>query len=736
MKKFLLISLILLLLTSCNNSKKEAQYLSADYYPEWFTDEALLDKHIDSLIAEMSIEEKAGQMVHEAQAIPDLEIPAYNYWNEALHGIARSSRATVFPQAIGLAATFNPDLIGDIASAISTEGRAIYNEALKTGHVQKYQGLTYWSPNVNIFRDPRWGRGQETYGEDPYLSGVLGESFVKGLQGDHPYIMKAAACAKHYAVHSGPEALRHEFDAETGPQDLYATYLPAFKKLVDAGVEGVMCAYNSVNGIPCCGHDYLLMDVLRQQWGFDGYLVSDCWALVDIHENHKYKDTPAESAALAIKNEVNLNCGYVYDFLPEAVGQGLILEAEVDHVLKPLLRTRFKLGILGDLPDPYAGLDASSIGSEEHRELAKEAALQSIVLLKNHNDILPLSKRLPTVFVTGPFAADINVLLGNYNGISGDLVTILEGVTSMVSPATRVHFSQGILIGCEQEGDDYSRAYGADGADATIVAMGVSPLMEGEEGESIASEENGDRASLTIPRNQIEYLRALRRISGNKPLIAVLTGGSPVIDPEIYELSDAVLFAWYPGEKGGMAIADVIFGNESPAGRLPITFPESLDDLPPYSNYSMKGRTYRYLDKAPLFPFGFGLSYTRFSYDNLLIEKKEISEGETLQVSVDISNIGDVQGDEVVQLYVQHSNRDQGFPNWRMIDVKRMSVAPGESGNVEFNIDAEALKEVDVDGNLTWITGEMKVVAAACAPVGFKRKPETLPMISGEVVLR
>ena len=576
-----------------------------------------IDERVDDLISRMNIEEKASQMMDAASALPKLNVPQYGWWSEALHGVARAGKATVFPQAIGMAATFDPELIKEVSTAISDEGRAMYNVAVKRGFHEICQGLTFWSPNINIFRDPRWGRGHETYGEDPFLTGAIGKAFVQGMQGDDPKYLKTAACAKHYAVHSGPEGLRHEFNAVVSDKDLYETYLPAFKTLVDANVEAVMCAYNRTDDEPCCGSNRLLTRILRNDWGFKGHVVSDCGALANIHGDHHFTKTEEETVALAIKNQVNLNCGDTYKAIPSAVKQGLVTEAEVDQALHKLLKTRFKLGMFDpEGVNPYSKLGQEAVHSEAHKQLARKVAQKSIVMLKN-NGTLPIANDCKYVFVTGPMAGNVDVLMSNYYGVSDDMTTILEGITGKIAPGSKIGYRYGILPDRENLNPmDWSTGMAGD-AEVTVAVLGVSPMNEGEEGEAIASADKGDRLDSRLPESQLNYLRKLRKAAGNKKIVVVLTGGSAITSPEIEELADAILFVWYPGEQGGNAVADVLFGDANPSGRLPITFPKSINDLPAFEDYSMVGRTYRYMEKEPLFPFGFGLSYTKFTYSNL-----------------------------------------------------------------------------------------------------------------------
>ena len=555
-----------------------------------WNNEALPDsERVEALLQAMTTEEKLGQLLYNAPGIPRLGILPYNWWNEALHGVARNGRATVFPQPIGMAATFDEELIHRVASVISDEARAKFNISQSIGNYAQYAGLTFWSPNVNLFRDPRWGRGMETYGEDPFLQARLGTAFVKGLQGEDPDRLKTAACAKHYVVHSGPEALRHEFDAVAPKRDFHESYLPAFEALVTEGnVECVMCAYNRTYGEPACGSKPLLQDLLRDQWGFKGHVVSDCWAINDFHEHHKVTKDAATSAARALKAGTDLNCGDAFRSLSEALERGLVAEQDIDRALSRLLHTKLKLGIF-DRETRWDSLAEDRVQQSDHVDLAREAARQSIVLLKN-DGILPLPRDIRTMYVTGPFAGSTEVLLGNYYGLSNELVTVLEGITSKVSAGTTLTYNYGQLPFNENVNPIDWATGNAKSVDASVVVLGVSPDVEGEEGASVASAYKGDRIELDLPAPQLDFLRKIRE-DNDRPVILVLTGGSPITTPELEELADVILFAWYPGQQGGAAVADVIFGDHNPSGRLPITFPMSTDQLPPYEDYSMAGRT-------------------------------------------------------------------------------------------------------------------------------------------------
>ncbi len=658
-----------------------------------------LDDRVNLLLKELTLEEKVSQMVNSSAGIDRLGILPYDWWNEALHGVGRSGNATIFPQAIGMAATFDPDLLYRVSTAISDEARAMFNAAQKAGNYKRYNGLSFWTPNVNIFRDPRWGRGQETYGEDPYLTGMLGASFVKGLQGDHPIYLKTAACAKHYAVHSGPEKLRHEFNAKVSQKDLYETYLPAFEQLVSSNVESIMCAYNRTNDEVCCGSNSLLTDILVDQWGFKGHILTDCGALTDFYSEigHGTVSNRVEAAVLALKSGVSLNCGDTFSALTEAVALGMIKESDIDEQLAKLLKTRFKLGLFDPLEsNPYNQISYNVIDSKEHRELAYETAVKSMVLLKN-NGILPLKNNLDRYYVVGPNAASIDALLGNYFGVNSQIVTFLEGIASRVALGSQVQYSPGTTLDQPNVNPiDWSSGGAAD-ADANIVVMGLTRHIEGEEGESISSPYSGDRLDYNIPKNQLDYLKKIKGNHG-KPVIVIITGGCPMNLSEVHELADAVLFAWYPGEEGGTAAADILFGNVSPSGRLPITFPKSLDQLPPYEDYSMKGRTYRYMTKEPMYPFGFGLSFAKFDYSELKLTKESIGQQENTILSCVITNTSEQSADEIAQLYISPKTKQMNSPLFSLKGVKRVSLKPGESKEVSFVVSPDMLNQINEKG--------------------------------------
>lgn len=673
-------------------------------------------ERVQDLIGQLTLDEKIGQLTHNARPIPRLGIPTYNWWSEALHGVARNGRATVFPQAIGLGATWDPALLQRIASAIGDEARAKHHAALRRkGGTDIYQGLTFWSPNVNIFRDPRWGRGQETYGEDPFLTGEMGAAFVRGLQGDHPRYMKVAACAKHYAVHSGPEKDRHTFDARVSLRDLHTTYLPAFRKLVvEAKVEAVMGAYNRTNGEPCCAHPLLLEQILRGEWGFEGHVVSDCWALNDFHTGHKITADVVESAALAIRHGCDLSCGETYEFLGEAIRRGLVTEADVDRALGRLFTTQMKLGMF-DPPElvPYAATPMDVVGCAEHRALAYEAALKSLVLLKN-DGILPIAPDTRSVLVVGPTAADAGMLLGNYFGMSDSLCTLLEGIAGRAPEGMRVEYLPGCLLTHPSANPNNWSIFTAPNVDVVLACVGLSPLLEGEEGEAIESLERGDRSDIGLPAAQIEYLKDLA-IRGAK-LVLVVSGGSPVALGELADLAKAVLFIWYPGQEGGRAVADVLFGNESPSGKLPLTFPRSLADLPPFEEYAMAGRTYRYATAEPLYPFGFGLSYSRFSYSDLRLDRALVAAGEPVTATFTVTNAGPVEADEVAQLYLSDLEAGVAVPLQSLVGFRRVRLAPGARADVSMTVTPAMMEVIDDDGARRIEPGRFRLTAGGCSP--------------------
>ncbi|MFP3896820.1 MAG: glycoside hydrolase family 3 C-terminal domain-containing protein [Anaerolineales bacterium] len=661
--------------------------------PRYKDPTASVEERVEDLISHMTLKEKVSQMVHDATAIERLDVPAYNWWNECLHGVARAGVATVFPQAIGMAATWNTQLIGRMAEVTSDEARAKHHEALRNDIHHIYTGLTFWSPNINIFRDPRWGRGQETYGEDPHLMACMAVAFIEGLQGDDPAYLKVVATAKHYVVHSGPEEARHHFDARARARDMRETYLPAFEAAVrEAGVESVMGAYNRTNGEPCCASPTLLGDILRKEWEFEGYVVSDCGAIRDICEGHQLVDTPEEAAALAVKKGCDLNCGEVYAFLLEALEQGLIDEETIDRSLQRLFRARFRLGMF-DPPEmvDYAQIPYSVNDCTTHRELALKVAQESMVLLKNADDLLPLSKELDRVAVIGPNANGVEVLLGNYNGTPSNATTPLEGIREIVSEGTTVRYAQGCSVtGTSTEG--FSEAVAAaEEADVVIACMGISQEIEGEEGAGTQA----DRTELGLPGVQDDLLKAV--YDTGTPLVVVLINGSALAVNWAQAHAPAILEAWYPGEEGGTAIAQVLFGDYNPAGRLPVTFYKSVEQLPPFEDYAMADRTYRFMAQEPLYPFGHGLSYTTFTYDDLHLPAR-IEAGEEITISARVRNTGDRAGDEVVQLYLRDDEATFPVPLRHLEGFRRLYLAPGEAQRVTLTLTPHQMVVYDDEG--------------------------------------
>ncbi|MDR2496608.1 MAG: glycoside hydrolase family 3 C-terminal domain-containing protein [Tannerellaceae bacterium] len=837
---------LLLALSACSNKKT---------YEYAFLDPDLpIDQRVDDLVGRLTTEEKIAQMLNTAPAVERLGIPAYNWWNEALHGVARSPYpATSFPQAIGIAATWDEQAVLQTAAYISTEGRAIHHDAMRKGKPGIFTGLTYWTPNINIFRDPRWGRGQETYGEDPHLTAVIGSRFVNGLQeGDYPEYLKASACAKHFAVHSGPEWNRHVYNAEVSPHDLWDTYLPAFRELVvNAGVTGVMCAYNAYFGQPCCGSDALMMEILKEQWNFDGYVTSDCGAIDDFYRTHKTHPDAATAAADAVLHGTDCECGNrTYFALAEALGKGLITEAQIDASVKRLFKIRFRLGMF----DPadrvgYASVPLSALEAPEHRAHALEVARKSIVLLRNEGNLLPLDKnRIKKIAVVGPNADSRSVLLANYYGYPSEITTLLQGLKDKASgieiiydkgvnltddyvfssayrgelfgidgkpgfkamyyqntkfegePAlTRIEdkidyrWGDGADVGdsiiarrmsavwstvftpdisgevCfEVKADDYAEflidgvkqdkvglidayyplkaekgkqyrieirylqfadnaeisfdlgslrradvkatAALAAEADVIIYAGGISARVEGEEmGVQIEGFRRGDRTSLDLPSVQKDMLRALH--ATGKPVVFVLMTGSAIgLEWESKNIP-AIVNAWYGGQAGGRAVADVLFGDYNPAGRLPVTFYKGIEDLPDFEDYSMANRTYRYFRGTPVYPFGYGLSYTSFRYDNLWYE----FDGKALQLKVDVTNTGSRAGEEVVQLYVSNE-RDFPTPIRALKQFNRVELAPGATSTVWLSLSPEALTVVNDKGEQLPMEGEIVVSVGGGQP--------------------
>ena len=655
-----------------------------------YLDESLsFEERAEALVSEMTLEEKVYQTLHGAPSIDRLDVKAYNYWNEALHGVARAGTATVFPQAIGLAATFDEDFLEEVAVAVSDEGRAKFNAQQKYGDYDIYKGLTFWSPNVNIFRDPRWGRGHETFGEDPYLTSRLGVRFIEGMQGKDEVYMKVAACAKHFAVHSGPEDERHSFNAVVNEQDLRETYLPAFKACVkEAGVEVVMGAYNRTNDEPCCGSKRLLEDILRGEWEFEGHVTSDCLAIKDFHEFHMVTSTPVESVALAMNRGCDLNCGNIYGNLLKAVKDGLVKEETITKAVTRLFTTRMKLGLFDPQEKvPFYAIDYCVVDCEEHRQLNEKAARKSVVLLKNENKLLPLdASKYKTIGVIGPNANNRKALVGNYEGTASEYITVLEGIQDAVGEEVRVLYSQGCHLckdrmqGLAEANDRMSEVRAvADASDLIVACMGLDASLEGEEGDEGNEFASGDKPNLNLPGLQEEVLKELEKTG--KPVVLVLLSGSALAVTFAEQNIPAIVQGWYPGARGGKAIADILFGKASPEGKLPVTFYRTTEELPDFKDYSMKDRTYRYMNQEALYPFGFGLSYTDFEITQAGLSSETIEAGGQIAVRASIKNVGSCEGAETVQVYVHACV--EGAPHYQLKALKKVVLKPGEEREVE-----------------------------------------------------
>ncbi len=664
------------------------------------------------LLRRLTVEEKIAQLMTAAPAIPRLGVPAYDWWNEALHGVARAGRATVFPQAIALAATFDEPMVRRVATAISDEARAKFNLAQARGERGRYQGLTFFSPNLNIFRDPRWGRGQETYGEDPLLTARMGVAFIAGMQGDDPRFLKTVATAKHFAVHSGPEADRHIFDARPSEHDLTDTYLPQFEAAVrEAHVASVMAAYNRVDGTPSAASARLLDETLRKGWGFAGYVVGDCGAVDDIFASHHLTPSLAAAAAAALRAGTDLDCGRAYAALGPALARGLIAEADLDRALGRLFWARFRLGLFDPPPaTPWDGLGAEAIDTPAHRQLARQAAARAVVLLENRNGALPLAPSVRRIAVVGPTADDGEVLLANYHGTPSQAVTLLEGIRAAARlRGATVRYARGAaLTGAGGSSAQLREALtAARKSDVVVAVVGLSPALEGEEKDS-ALNPAGDRRDIGLPASQERLIEAL--VATGKPVIVVLTGGSALAVPFASARAAALLEAWYPGEEGGDAVADVLFGAANPAGRLPITIYRSTADLPPFADYAMRGRTYRYLDKDPLYRFGDGLSYTTFRYANLAVAAGAKT------ISVEVQNVGARAGDEVVEVYLVPRDAPAYAPRLWLAAFARVSLGPGERRAVSLALPPAALTLVDERGVRRPLGGAVDVAVGGVQP--------------------
>ncbi|MCI9385159.1 MAG: glycoside hydrolase family 3 C-terminal domain-containing protein [Lachnospiraceae bacterium] len=688
------------------------------------------------LVAQMTLEEKVEQTLHRSPAVERLGIKKYNWWNEALHGVARAGTATVFPQAVGMAATFDEDLLERVAEAVSTEARAKFNMQQKGKDMDIYKGLTFWAPNVNIFRDPRWGRGHETFGEDPYLTSRLGVRYIQGLQGHDENYLKVAACAKHFAVHSGPEALRHEFDAAASRQDMRETYLPAFKACVqEAHVESVMGAYNRTNGVPCCGSHELLIDILRKEWGFEGHVTSDCWAIKDFHEGHKVTSNAQESVAMAMANGCDLNCGNLFTYLVQAVKEGLVEESRIDEAVINLFTSRMKLGVFDRKEEnPFDRIPYSVVDSVEMRALNREVAEKSIVLLKNENNLLPLDKgRIHTIGVIGPNADSRAALVGNYEGTASRYVTVLEGIQDYVGDDVRVMYSMGChlykdrMTGLAEANDRCSEVRGVcEESDVIIAVMGMDATLEGEEGDTGNEYGSGDKPNLKLPGIQHDILKIASEYG--KPVVLVVLCGSATALTWEQEHLGAIIQGWYPGAQGGKAIADILFGAANPQGKLPVTFYKTMEELPDFEDYSMKGRTYRYMTQEALYPFGYGLSYTDFAYSDVtFVGTPDVKSG--VEITFTVKNAGDVDGTETVQAYVKA--RREGTPNAQLKGIRKVDLKAGEAKTLTMKLPAEAFVLFNEDGEAEYIAEGYEVHIGGSQPDARSaaltgKKPQTL----------
>ena len=670
------------------------------------------------IVSQMTAEEKISQLLYNSPAIERLGIKAYNWWNEGAHGVARAGTATVFPHTIAMAATFDPELINKIGDVISTEGRIKYNKHGEYNDFDIFKGITYWAPNINIFRDPRWGRGQETFGEDPFLTSVLGTSFVKGIQGDGEFL-KGAACSKHYAVHSGPEKTRHSFDAKTNEHDLFETYLPAFDKTEKAGVAGVMGAYNRTNGEPCCAHSYLVSDILRKRWGFDGYFVSDCGALKNIYTFHQFTETKAEAAAVSLKNTCDLNCGETYDALIDAYEEDLVTEEDITAAAERLYTIRCLLGEFEEVR-PYSDIPYSKLDCKEHRELNLTAAEQCLVLLKNEDNYLPLDKNTDKrIAIVGPNALSVTALEGNYNAYASQYFPVADGIRNVFTNAD-ISVEKGSNYCFEQlnhwSGFNNMLSDGiaaASEADITVLALGLDCSIEGEDtGFDDDYTASGDKKSLFLPATQQKLAEGVCDVCDNV-IVVLMCGSSIDVGEKLRNHAKAIIHAWYPGSLGGLAVARMLAGEFSPSGKLPVTIYNGNHHIPDFNDYSMKGRTYRYIDGDALYPFGFGLSFTDFKYSDFNVVDKN---DETVTVSVKVKNTGKVKAKEISQIYASFKDSRTYTPHYQLCAVKTTELAPEEEATVTFNIDAFWLKAVLEDGSRVTPDGEILLYAGGHQP--------------------
>ncbi len=685
-------------------------------------------RRAQELVAQMTLEEKIMQTIYQSPAIERLGIKAYNWWNEALHGVARAGTATVFPQAVGMAAAFDEDLMEQVGDAVSTEARAKFAMQQEGDDKDIYKGLTFWAPNVNIFRDPRWGRGHETFGEDPYLTSRLGVRYIMGLQGHDENYLKSAACAKHFAVHSGPEDVRHSFDARVSEQDLRETYLPAFQACVqEAGVETVMGAYNRTNGEPCCGSGRLLKEILRQEWGFEGHVTSDCWAVKDFHEYHGVTATPVESVSLAMNNGCDLNCGTLFLYLKQAVEEGMVDEKRIDEAVVNLFTSRMKLGVFDEKgANPYDNIPYTVVDSPEMRRMNEQVAERCVVLLKNENQTLPLQKdKIRTIGVIGPNADNRRALVGNYEGTASRYVTVLEGIQDYVGDDVRVLYSEGCHLyknrtsGLAQENDRASEVRGVcRESDVVIAVMGLDASLEGEEGDTGNEYGSGDKPNLDLPGLQRDILKIAKE-SGKPVILVLLTGSAMAVTWEDENL-DAIVQGWYPGAQGGAAIARILFGDANPEGKLPVTFYRTAEELPAFEDYSMKGRTYRYMKQDALYPFGYGLSYTDYTYADAMLVSDDIRGEKGVVLQAQVTNAGAVDGIETVQVYVGLEREDA--PNPQLKKIVKVPLKAGETKKIEAVLPREAFMLYDEKGEHVLNPGTYHIYVGGSQPDARSRE--------------
>ncbi len=685
-------------------------------------------RRAQELVAQMTLEEKIMQTIYQSPAIERLGIKAYNWWNEALHGVARAGTATVFPQAVGMAAAFDEDLMEQVGDAVSTEARAKFAMQQEGDDKDIYKGLTFWAPNVNIFRDPRWGRGHETFGEDPYLTSRLGVRYIMGLQGHDENYLKSAACAKHFAVHSGPEDVRHSFDARVSEQDLRETYLPAFQACVqEAGVETVMGAYNRTNGEPCCGSGRLLKEILRQEWGFEGHVTSDCWAVKDFHEYHGVTATPVESVSLAMNNGCDLNCGTLFLYLKQAVEEGMVDEKRIDEAVVNLFTSRMKLGVFDEKgANPYDNIPYTVVDSPEMRRMNEQVAERCVVLLKNENQTLPLQKdKIRTIGVIGPNADNRRALVGNYEGTASRYVTVLEGIQDYVGDDVRVLYSEGCHLykdrtsGLAQENDRASEVRGVcRESDVVIAVMGLDASLEGEEGDTGNEYGSGDKPNLDLPGLQRDILKIAKE-SGKPVILVLLTGSAMAVTWEDENL-DAIVQGWYPGAQGGAAIARILFGDANPEGKLPVTFYRTAEELPAFEDYSMKGRTYRYMKQDALYPFGYGLSYTDYTYADAMLVSDDIRGEKGVVLQAQVTNAGAVDGIETVQVYVGLEREDA--PNPQLKKIVKVPLKAGETKKIEAVLPREAFMLYDEKGEYVLNPGTYHIYVGGSQPDARSRE--------------